>query len=170
MLPKVLSDFTLYIEGRGYAGVAEEVTLPTLEHKTEDYEAAGMAGPVELNLSLNALKLEFTLGEFNIDVLNQWGVTDVGGLNVRFLGAGLSQDGGNDEAIEVSVRGRWKKLDPGTVKKGDRAKLKVEMPLTYYRYSVNGSPVIEIDMISGKQTVNGTDLSAVMLQALGITA
>ncbi|SBV94108.1 putative Phage major tail tube protein (bacteriophage tail tube protein FII) [uncultured Alphaproteobacteria bacterium] len=170
MLPKVLSNFTLYIEGRGYAGVAEEITLPALEHKTEDYEAAGMAGPVELALSLNALKLEFTLGEFNTDVLKQWGLADAGGINARFLGSAISEDGGNDEAIEISVRGRWKKLDFGTVKKGDRAKLKVEMPLTYYRYSANGVTLIEIDMISGKQTVSGTDISAVMLQALGITA
>lgn len=171
MLPKVLSNFNLFLDGIGMAGLAEEVVLPVLELDTEDFQAAGMLAPVALEKGgLAALKLEFTLAEYNDDVLKAWGATDAGGINARFMGAAVSQDGGGTDAIEVSVRGRYKKLDPGTVKKGDLAKLKAEMPLTYYKYSVNGVVLIEIDVIAGKQTVNGTDVTSALLAALGITA
>jgi P2 family phage contractile tail tube protein len=169
-LPKILKNFNLFIDGLGMAGLAEEITLPKLELQTEEYEAAGMLGPVELDLGMNALKLEFTLAEFYADVLKYWGIADAGGINARFLGAVVSGDGSSTDAIEVSVRGRWKSLDFGTAKKKELAKLKVEMPLTYFKYSANSDVLVEIDMISGKQVVNGTDLTAAILQALSISA
>lgn len=168
MLPKVLKNFNLYIDGVGYAGLAEEITLPKLELATEEYRAAGMLGPVDIDLGLSGLSLEFTLGEYNDAVIKLWGTTDAGGINLRFLGGAVSEDGSGTSAIEVSARGRWKTLDPGTVKGKDLAKLKVTAPLTYYRYSVNGSPLVEIDLIAGKQSVNGTDMMASVLAALGL--
>ncbi len=170
MLPHIISNFNLFIDGKGLAGLAEEITLPKLEQQTEELNAAGMAGPVEIDMCLSALSLSFTLDEFNADVLSSWGLSDPSGINARFLGAAVAGDGSDTDAVEISVRGRWKSLDFGTVKKKEIAKLKVEMPLTYYRYSVNGSALIEIDMLSGKEIVNGTDLTSDILNALSINA
>lgn len=170
MLPHVLKDFNLYIEGRGYAGLAEEITLPVLELQTEEWQAGGMLGPVELDLGMNALQLDFTLAEYNPEILKSWGVADAGGLNARFLGATVAGDGSATSAIEISARGRFKKLDMGAAKKKEIAKLKVEMPLVYYRYSINGEVLIEIDMIGGKAVVGGTDTTADVLAALGLSA
>ncbi len=169
-LPHVLKDFNLYIDGRGYAGLVEEITLPKLELKTEEYEAAGMAGSVELDLGMSGMQLDFTLSEYSTEVIKLWGIADAGGINARFLGAAVAGDGSSTDAIEISARGRWKTMDFGSTKKKELAKLKVEMPLTYYRYNLNSATLIEIDMISGKRIVNGTDLSAALLSALGITA
>lgn len=169
-LPKVLKNFNLFLDARGMAGLAEEIQLPKLELVTEEFRGAGMLGPIDLDLGVNALKLEFTLAEFNADVLKSWGIVDAGGINARFLGAAVASDGSGTDAIEVSVRGRWKSLDMGTVKGKDLAKLKVEMPLTYYRYTLNGATLIEIDMISGKMVVDGKDITADIMSALGITA
>jgi len=48
------------------------------------------------------------------------------------------------------------------------AKMKVEMPLTYYRYNRNSTTLIEVDFINGKMNVNGTSLTDAVLTALGI--
>lgn len=170
MLPRVIKNFNQYIDGRGYAGLAEEIALPKLELDTEEYRAAGMLGPVEIDLGLKGLKIEYTLGGFNADILKSWGVTDAGGIGARFLGAAVAEDGAGTDAIEISVRGRWKSLDFGTVKAKSMNKLKVEMPLTYYRYSANSVVLIEIDLISGKSTVGGVDMMDAVLSALGLTA
>jgi len=169
-LPKILKNFNLFLDGLGMAGLAQEITLPKLELQTEEFDGAGMLGPVELDMGLNALQLDFTLAEFSADVLKSWGVADAGGVNARFLGAAISEDGSGTDAIEISVRGRWKSLDFGTVKKKELSTLKVEVPLTYYKFSVNSDVLIEIDMISGKQVVNGTDMTSAVLDALSITA
>lgn len=171
MLPRVLKNFNVIIDGRPMAGVAEELVLPALERKMEEYRAGGMLAPVSLDLGLELLKLEFTLAQFDADVIKAWGLEDAGGINTRFLGAARADDGSSGvDAIEISVRGRWKKIEQGTVKNADQAKMKVEMPLVYYRYSLNGSVLIEIDVVTGKEVVGGVDRSAAMLQALGMAS
>ena len=169
-LPRVLKNYTLYIDGRSYAGLVEEVTLPKLDLKTEEYQAAGMLGPIELDMGMAAMKLEFTLAEFNPDILKSWGVADVSGINARFLGGAVAADGAGTDAVEISVRGRWKTLDFGGIKGKDMAKIKVEMPLTYFRYNRNATTLIEVDMIAGKMSVNGASLTDAVLQALGLSA
>ena len=169
MLPRVLKDFTLFVDGLGYAGLVEEVTLPKLTRQMEDHQAGGMLGPVKLDLGMDAMTLECTIAEFNPEILKLWGNANASGINARFLGAITSQDGGGTDAIEISVRGRFEEIDPGTAKKKETGKLKIKMPLTYYRYSHNGVVLIEIDLISGKESVGGTDLSAAVMKALGIT-
>ncbi len=168
MLPRKLVNFNVIIDGRPLAGVAEEITLPSLDRKMEGFRAGGMLGPAELDLGMEALKLDFTMGEFNIDVLTSWGVWDAGGINCRFLGAARADaDGGKVEAIEISARGRWKKIDPGGVKNGDHAKMKVEMPLVYYKYTSDGRPLVEIDIINGVEIVGGVHHTADVLKAIG---
>ncbi|MBC7907027.1 MAG: phage major tail tube protein [Rhodospirillaceae bacterium] len=169
-LPKVIKSWNLFIEGRGYAGVAEKTKLPKLEKEMEAWRAAGMLGAIKLDLGMKELEMEFTLGEFNADVLAMWGLNDASGIGARFLAAAVAEDGGGTDAIEISVRGRWESLDFGDVEGKKMSKLDVKMPLTYYRYNRNGTTLIELDMISGKEIVNGVDRSAERLKAIGITA
>lgn len=171
MLPKHIKNWNAFVEGVGLAGLAEEVVTPVLERVTEAYRGAGMLGEVELDLGIEAMKLEFTLAEFNTGVLKQYGVPDTSGIGVRLLAAAKA-DGAdsNVDAIEMSVRGRFTKMDPGTLKSGDMAKMKCEMPLTYFKYTVNGDVIIEIDLINGIEKVGGVDRQAAIRQALGQTA
>lgn len=167
-LPKIISSWNLFIDGRGYAGVAEKTKLPKLEKLTEEWHAAGMLGPIKLDFGMKGLELGFTLGEFNADVLALWGVRDVSGIGARFMGAAVAGDGTGTDAIEISVRGKWESLDFGDIEAKKMGKLDVVMPLTYYRYNRNGSTLIEIDLIAGKSTVNGVDQTEMIMKALGI--
>lgn len=168
MLPSVIKDWNLFIEGYGMAGRAADFNPPKLERLTEEWNAAGMAGPIEIDLGQGPLKIDFNLGGFVVEVLERWAVADPSGIGVRFLAASVAGDGSRTDAVEVAARGRWKSLDFGTVKKKELNKLKVEMPLTYYRYRINNRTIHEIDMISGLVIVNGIDLSAEILAALSI--
>ena len=42
MLPKILKNFSAFVDGRGYAGRVDEITLPKLTIKMEEYRAGGM--------------------------------------------------------------------------------------------------------------------------------
>lgn len=168
MLPRKLYNFNAFIDGRPMAGLVEEITLPKLDRKMEDYSAGGMIGSVALDLGLDKLSMDFTLAEFNIDVLRRWGCLDAAGVPLRFLGAARADDSAAAvEAIEISVRGRWKTLDKGNQKRGERTKMKVEMPLAYFKYSSNSQTIIEIDLINGIEVVDGVDLTAAVRAALG---
>lgn len=161
MIPKTLKNFNLFVLGHSMAGLAEEVTLPKLARKTEDFDAGGMLAPIELDYGSEKLEMDFSLKEYNKEILKAWGVHDASGVGLRFVGAVRSDgDGSKAEAIEIIVRGRWKEIDQGTAKKGESSVMKVTMPLTYYKYTVNGEVLIEKDIINGIEIVGGVDRQA----------
>tara|TARA_R110000803_G_scaffold54731_8_gene111492 strand:+ start:1123 stop:1638 length:516 start_codon:yes stop_codon:yes gene_type:complete len=171
MLPKTIKNWNAFVDGVGLAGLAEEVATPVLERVTEAFRGAGMLGEVELDLGVEAMEIEFTLAEFNTGVLKQFGIPDAAGVGVRLLAAGKADDADSAvDAIEISVRGRFTKMDSGNLKAGDMAKMKCKMPLTYFKYTVNGDVIIEIDLINGIEKVDGVDRQAAVRQALGLTA
>ena len=68
-LPAKLKNFATFIDGISYVGEVEEVTLPKLKRKTEDWRGGGMPGAVKTDMGIDALEMEFTAGGFLRDVL-----------------------------------------------------------------------------------------------------
>jgi P2 family phage contractile tail tube protein len=167
-LPKKLKNFNLFVNGLSYAGLVPEVTLPKLTRKTEDYQAGGMQGPVKQALGMEGLELQWTMGGFDRETLAQWGVTTVAGLLLRFAGALQQDDTGAITALEVVVRGYHTEMDPGTAKAGDKTEIKITSALSYYKVSMNGVTVIEIDMVNSVYVVGDEDLAAAERLALGL--
>ena len=167
-LPSKLKNFNIFNDGNNYQGKVTEVNLPKLTRKMEDYRGAGMNGVVKTDMGLEALQLEWTVGGMMREVLNQWGVTTHNGLQVRFAGAYQSQDTGTVDAVEVVIRGRHSEIDFGSSKPGDDTAIKITTQASYYKLTINGEDVIEIDVIAGVEKVNGTDNQASIRQAIGL--
>jgi P2 family phage contractile tail tube protein len=72
MIPKILKNFNLFIDGRGYVGKVEEVNPPKLNIKTEEFRAGGMDSPVMVDMGVEKLEGSFTLLEYDKDVLKQF--------------------------------------------------------------------------------------------------
>jgi len=168
MLPHNLYDFDGVINGVPLTGRVTEITLPVLERKLEEYIAGGQAGPVQLDLGQAALKIEFTIGENDKEVLKSYGDPRADGVSFRFMGAYMADSGSDGvEAVEIEVRGRLGKIDHGTAKRHQLTENKVEMHLTYYRYSSDGQNLLEIDVLSNVLIVNGVDRLAQVRAAIG---
>ncbi|GHT98386.1 hypothetical protein FACS1894126_3800 [Alphaproteobacteria bacterium] len=60
MLPKILKNFNVFVDGRGYAGRVEEVSLPKLSLKTDEFLAGGMDAPIEIDLGMEKLEADLT--------------------------------------------------------------------------------------------------------------
>lgn len=167
-LPRKLKNFVLFNDGISYMGEVEEVTLPKLTRKTEDYRSGGMNGPVELDFGMEGLKLEWTAAGFLRTLLNQWGTLTHDGVLLRFAGALQSDDLPLATPLEVIVRGRHKEIDFGNAKPSDKTAIKVTSSLSYYKLSMDGQTVIEIDFVNMIEIVNGEDRLASVRLALGI--
>lgn len=168
-LPRKLKLFSLFIEGQGFAGRAEELTLPKLTRKTEEYRAGGMNAPIEIDLGMEKLEAEFTLADYSEEILALWGVKNNAQVGLRFKGALEVDDGtGTVTPIEVVLRGRWRELDLGSWKAGESASLKVSVAASYFKYTSNGQVIIEIDAANLVEMVNGKDRLAPHRTAIGL--
>lgn len=167
-LPRKLKNFNLFVDGISFVGQAVEIQLPKLSRKVEEYRGGGMNGPIEVDLGGEKLEIEHSYGGLMKEILLQYGATRADAVLLRFAGAYQRDDTGDVDAVEVTVRGRHQEIDPGKAKGGDDTEFKVKSSLTYYKLSINGVVLIEIDHINMIENIGGVDMLAEQRSAIGM--
>src|SRR5690625_2663673 len=99
-LPQKLKNFNLFNEGQSYLGKAATVTLPNLTAQMEEWRGAGMDAPVDIDLGMEKLEMEWTAGGWLPDALKQFGVLNASGVGLRFTGAIQADDTEQVKAVE----------------------------------------------------------------------
>jgi P2 family phage contractile tail tube protein len=166
-LPAKLKNFNLFNDGESFLGLVPELTLPKLSRKMEEYCAAGMTGPIEVDFGNEAITLEWTAGGILKHALKQYGNARHNGVQLRFAGAYQNDDTGAVTAVEIVVRGRHKEIDFGNAKITEDTAHKFTTACSYYKLMIDGEDIIELDFINGTETIGGTDNSAIRT-ALGL--
>lgn len=168
MLPSVLKNFNVFADGVSWQGEVDEIALPKLTRKLEDWRAGGMSGPIPIDMGNEKLESEITLGGFVLDAVKKYAATKHDAVMFRFAGAYQNETTGGYDAVEVVYRGRYSEIDWGTAKAGEKSTTKVKMTCTYYKLTVNNETIIEIDFVNMIEIVNGVDLLAAQKTAMGL--
>ena len=167
MLDDILKNMALFVDGRGFAGNVEELTLPKLTLKTEEFRNGGMDAPIEVEIGMEKLESEFTLTRFDKNVLKLFGLAPGQLTPLTIRGAVISDDG-TQTAVVVNLQGIVREMDPGNWKPGEKATLKIMMALRYYKLTHGGDVVHEIDIPNMVRTIGGVDQLSAVRSALGI--
>ena len=167
MLDDILKNMALYVDGRGYAGNVEELTLPKLTMKTEEFRNGGMDAPIEVELGMEKLECEFTLTRFDRQALSLFGLApgQITPLTIRGV---VVSDNGVQLPVVVNLQGIVREMDPGTWKPGEKATLKIMMALRYYKLTHGLNTVHEIDIPNMVRVIDGVDQLALTRLALGV--
>jgi P2 family phage contractile tail tube protein len=166
IIPKVLKNFNLFVDGNGFAGLVEELTLPKLTLKMADLYNGGMDAPIDLEMGMEKLECSFTLSEYNEAVIRQFGLRNGAQVSLSMRG-GLDAEAGVVPVV-VNLTGAWKELDTGSWKAGEKAPLNVSVTLRYYKLAMGGQELIEVDVINMVRIIDGTDQLADMRAAIGL--
>ncbi len=70
--------------------------------------------------------------------------------------------------MEILARGRHEEIDFGDAAPGEDTEHKITTALTYYKLTVDGEEIVEIDLLNFIFKVNGKDLLEEHRRALGI--
>lgn len=167
-LPRKLKRFNVFLDGVNYIGECVEITLPKLARKMEDYRSGGMSGPVDIDLGMEKLELDVTYGGFMQDVVKQFGIGKLDHVMLRFAGSYQRDDSGDCDAIEVVMRGRAQEIDFGSAKAGDNTDFKTKYSLSYYKLTLNGSDLVEIDLVNLVEKIAGVDRLAEHRRNIGL--
>lgn len=167
-MPRKLKGFNLFQNGENFVGQVTEVTLPKLTRKMEDWQGGGMSGPIKVDFGQEGIQLEWTCGGFMRAVLGQYGITKHDGVLLRFAGGYQAEDSTAVDSVEIVVKGRHSEIEPGTARAKEDTAFKVTTVASYYKLSINGEDVIEIDFINMIEKINGNDLLAALRKAIGL--
>lgn len=167
-LPHKLKYMNLFNDAASYMGEVAEVVLPKLTRKMEEWRGGGMGRPIMWDQGGEALVLEWTCGGIMVDALKQYGAIKHDGVQLRFAGSYRAEDKDEPMAVEVVVRGRHSEIDMGTAKVGDDTNQKVVTQVSYYKLTINGEVLIEIDVVGMVEKVGGVDLLLKDRKAIGM--
>lgn len=167
-LPRRLKNINLFNDGLSYVGQVEEVNLPNLARKLEEWRGGGMNLPIDTDQGMEKLSMDWTCGGVMEDALKQFGITTHDGVMLRFAGAYQREDSADVDAIEVVVRGRHASIELGSAKPGEGSPFKVTSSLSYFKLTLNDEELIEIDAINMIEKVNGVDRLAEQRNAIGV--
>ncbi|BFM16262.1 phage major tail tube protein [Maricurvus nonylphenolicus] len=168
MLPSKFKNLNLFLDGVGYQGQIEEIEIPKLAIKTEEYVGGGMGGPVDLDMGLEKMVAMLTFGGFMEELAKRFGQAGVDGVPLRARGAYENDQTLAVDSVEIVMRGRLSELDIGTWKRQENNNFKTALPLAYFKISLNDKVLIEIDMLNLKFVVDGVDRYEEMRNALGL--
>lgn len=159
MLPKIIKDAILSVDGIGYAGRVENIDWPKLARKMEEYRAGGMNGPVEIDMGGEKLEMSFEAAEQDGELISQYGVCSINGIRFR-INASAESDNPDcaSDGIEVIGTGRFREIELGSYKGGDVQKTKYAVALATFKYSRNSRTIIDIDYANNIFVVDGVDL------------
>jgi P2 family phage contractile tail tube protein len=167
MLDDILKNMALYVDGRGYAGNVETLTLPKLTLKTEEFRNGGMDAPIEVELGMEKLEAEITLTRFDRDTLGLFGLAQGQTIPLTVRGA-IESDSGGLLPVIVNLQGFVREVDFGNWQPGEKATLTLMIALRYYKLTHGTSVVHEIDIPNMVRTINGVDQLALTRAALGL--
>ncbi|GLS27371.1 phage major tail tube protein [Marinibactrum halimedae] len=185
MLPKVLKNFNLFVDGQGYAGRVENITLPRLVNRTEEFRMGGLDAPVQVDMGMEKLECDMTLSEYDPFVIKQFGIKDNNPIPLSFRGTpadmlvsafsgdsagqipfvlrgGLQVEDAGVSGVKVLpvvvfLEGNVIELDLGQWAAGQNAPLKFRLALRYYRLQINSEILIEIDVNNRIRNIAGVN-------------
>ncbi|MFM5138404.1 phage major tail tube protein [Aeromonas rivipollensis] len=170
-LPRKVKQLNIFTDSANWIGEAEDFTFAKLSRKFESYRGGGMPGAVNIDMGLDdsALDTSFTMGGYSADIIGKMGNSKIDGVALRFAGSIQRDDIGETQSVEVVTRGRLKEIDWGTAKVGDNSQAKVTMVNTYYKLTINGRVIHEIDLLNMIEIgPDGVDRMAEHRAAIGL--
>lgn len=167
MIPETLANLNLFVDGVSFQGDVPSLTLPKLTLKMEEHRAGGMDTAIEMDQGMEKMEAGFTTTGVRRESLKFFGLSDGTAFNGTFRGAFKGLKGAITPVV-VTLRGAMKEVDMGDWKAGDKAEMKYNVALTYYKFEVDGRLIYEVDPLGMKRVINGVDQLAAQRSALGL--
>lgn len=167
MIPEVLFNTNMFVDGVSFAGDVPELSLPKVTVKTDGYRAGGMDGEIDMDMGLEKLECSFSTNGVRKAAMKFFGLADGTAFNASFRGSFKGQKGAF-VGVTATIRGMLKELDPGSWKPGDKAEFKYAVSVSYYKLEIDGSVIYELDPVNGVRAINGVDQLMQMRQQLGL--
>lgn len=166
MLPRHLRNFNVMIDGVGFAGRADEVTLPTLSIATEEHRAGGMDAPVDMDLGMEAMELSIVISDYDESVMSAFGLLGTGKA-ITLRGA-IQRQGEDAQGVVVKMTGGLKSREVGAFQVGGKQQTTLTYNVSKYSETVNGTEICNIDVVNMTRVISGVDQLASQRRALGL--
>lgn len=154
-----ITNANCYNNGLRLAGKLSEVTLPDVKIKTEDTQALGMYGTVEIPIGLEKMEAKF---KFNAIYADAWREESPHKASVIIVKSNMQKHSaaGVAENIPVTVTfsGFFKEIPTGVIKPGSKLEPEHVMAVSRYKLVVGSEVIYDIDVYNNILIHCGKDI------------
>lgn len=164
-----LTNANIYLDGGSMLGRAEEIELPVLQAKMADHKALGMVGSIEAFAGFEKLEGKIKWSSLYPDALRKTAnpFRSVQ-LQVRASVETYASPGRTEERPVVALLTvTFKSLPGGNYKQHENVELESEFLATYFKLTVGGEDITEIDVLANIYKAAGQDVLATYRSHLG---
>lgn len=165
-IPKIIKNMNLIVDGHGFAGKFDEVTLPDITLVTEDHRAGGMDGSVPLDVGQEGMELSFVASEHSPYHYKLIGLQNQNAVPLTFRAAMV--DDTEVWPYIVKCSGMITGLSLGTVQNGQKNNLEVTMGLRFFELTINQEELVHVDFPNMIRRIGGIDQLQEQRAALGL--
>lgn len=158
---KTLKNFAVYVDGARYGGSVTEGEPPKIVMKTIEHSAGGMLGVVDVSTdTVEKMEFNITVAEYRAELMALINKSDAA---LTFRGAA----GPENTPVVIDTRGLIRELDLGAMKMAEAGEIKIGCTADYFKLTVGGKELIEIDVANMVFRAGGVDHAAGLKAALG---
>lgn len=162
-MPWGVRNFTIHVDGAGFAGRVTKVKLPDISVKKEEHRASGMDSPRQLDHGLEALELTFNSAEFSRILRSKVGILNDAGTAFVIRGTLQNDDNqGESSPVVATCKGAINKVESSELEPGTKTDDTYTVDLKYYKLEIGGEKACEIDIDNYIRFIGNTDQLASM--------
>lgn len=163
----VFGDFSLFLNSEGLFGKIEDLELPELKWKGEEYNGGGQMGTRDLALILDKLEAKFTSNSYERSLLGSALQSPGKQKQWKVMGS-MIVPGEDEKPFKALLTGALMEVKRGKLEPGKKANTEfVLKDITYYQEFLDGRELYEIDLLNQVLRVNGVDQMATRRRNLG---
>ncbi len=166
-MSNILRNCIVHVDGRPKLGEMEECRLPVPEINLDEYRAGGFDAPIDIDLGMKKLDVEYTLFSVDPASMTLFGLYP-GNLVPLDIYGHLVGESGASRRVWAHMDCMLIKCDLGTWTPGKRAMLKVHANVRFMQLMHGNQEIYYIDIVNGIRRINGVDITADMRANLGI--
>lgn len=155
----LLKNWAIWVNGVGKAGNAKDYSPPALSIKTVDFQAGDMDMPVPVDDGMEAMEASFSIFGMDETILPLFGLRNGQRTAVSVRSTYTDLSGSAKDMVE-ELGGMITKIERDTQDSGSQREkaMKVTMKLDFYKTSLSGVIMVEIDAVNGKRSLGGIDM------------
>jgi P2 family phage contractile tail tube protein len=164
----IVGDFEMFRGGNGFAGQFEEIGLPDLKMKGEDYIGGGGLGTRHIGSKLDKMEISGKSNSWERELFSDALPVPGSTSSWKVLGS-LIVPGEDEKSLKVTWQGALMELKRGHLKASGKADTEFKwMDIIYYQEVWDGVVAWEIDLLNYKMIgPDGVDRMAVRRRNLG---
>lgn len=167
-MTQVLRRFTAFVDGYDTRLIVDELTPPLVRDQVEEIKAGGLLGPLDVPLGLQKLEAGLKVNALVRPLMKQVGMTPGKHVRPTFRGVTISEIDGTQENHVLVMQGRLN-VDANTWTAQSVATMEFKLgSITYYKHTVDGRPLYEIDLLNCVCVIDGVDQWADIRSGLGM--